>query len=209
MALRRRAELVFVALATLPFAGPAPASGTIYCCEDANRRPICADTLPPACYGRAYREISPQGHVRRHVAAPLTPEEVAKRDAEAQRRKDEETRLLKQRRVDQALLQTYTSLADLDNRETRAVGEVERDIEPLRVREAELLAERRRLVEGSGEGPSATRTGTGALQAVDAELASLRTVVDVKKREIEAIRTRFAADRRRYAELLATGEGRR
>ncbi|WP_332670632.1 hypothetical protein [Aromatoleum sp.] len=207
MALPRRAELFLVALATLPVAMPAPASGTIYCCEDANRRPICADTLPPACYGRAYREISSQGHVRRHVAAPLTPEEAAKRDAEAQRRKDEEARRLKQRRVDQALLQTYTSLTDIDNREARAVAEVERDIEPIRVREAELAAERRRLAETGGD-PEAARP-SATLQALDAELASLRTVVDVKQREIEAIRARFAADRRRYAELLANGEGRR
>lgn len=207
MAWPRRAELVLVALVTLPFATPAPAAGTIYCCEDASRRPICADTLPPACYGRAYREISPQGHVRRHVAAPLTPEETAKRDAEAQRRKDDEARLLKQRRVDQALLQTYTSLADIDNREARAVAEVERDIEPIRVREAELLAERRRAAEAGGAADPVRPSA--ALQALDAELASLRTVVDVKKREIEALRARFAADRRRYAELIANGEARR
>lgn len=207
MALPRRAELFLVALATLPVATPAPAGGTIYCCEDESRRAICADTLPPACYGRAYREISPQGHVRRHVAAPLTREEAAKRDAEAQRRKNEEARLLKQRRVDQALLQTYTSLADIDNREARAVAEVDRNIEPIRAREAELLAERRRLAEAA-DGADAARPPT-TLKAVDAELASLRTVVDVKRREIEAIRARFAADRRRYAELLANGEGRR
>jgi len=198
MALRRRAEVLLVALAALPPAAPAQASRTIYCCEAPNGTTTCADTLPPVCYGRAYREIS-QGIVRRHVAAPLTPQEIAKRDAEAQRRKDEEARLLKQRRVDQALLQTYTSLADIDNREERAVAEVEQGIEPLRVREAELLAERERRAEG----------GAGALQAVDAELASLRTVVEVKKREIEAIRARFAADRRRYAELIANGERRR
>lgn len=208
MALPRRVELLFLALAVLPLASPAQASRAIYCCEDGNGRTMCADTLPSACYGRAYREISPQGHVRRHVAAPLTREEIVRRDAEAQRRKDAEARLLKQRRIDQALLQTYTSLEDIDNREDRAVAEVEQAIRPLHVRESELLAERERLVESGAENPDAPRAAASALQLVDAELASLRSVVAMKNRDIEAIRARFAADRRRYAELLAN-EGRR
>jgi hypothetical protein len=37
-----------------------------------NGHQVCGDVLPQ-CYGKGYREVSPQGTVRRLVEAPLTP----------------------------------------------------------------------------------------------------------------------------------------
>jgi hypothetical protein len=212
MASPRLVELVLVAALALPLVAAAQTGGrSIYCCEDANGRPVCGDVLPAACYGRAYREISPQGTVRRHVAAPLTPQEIARRDAEAKRRKAEEERRLKQRRLDEALLETYKSLEDIDVRQDRALAQVQSGIESLRVREAELVV-RRGEVEAefdSYHGRDVPRELSNRLRNVDSELASHRTVIDAKTREMDAIRARFAADRRRYAELLASGVERR
>lgn len=198
------------------FAAPLPALGqevgrTIYCCEDVSGRPACGDMLPPACYGRAYREISPQGTVRKNVAAPLTALEIARRDAEEKRRKEEQERLLKQRRIDLALLETYTSLEDIDVRQDRAIAEVERTLEPVLAREAELLELRSQHDEEAAayRGRELPRDLGDAQRNVSIELAALRSVIDAKQREIEAIRARFAVDRRRYAELIAAGEERR
>lgn len=198
-------------LLALPPAVAAPSERTIYCCEDASGRPVCGDVLPTVCYGRAYREISPQGTVRRHVAAPLTSREIAQRDAEMQRRKDEEARLLKQRRLDQALLETYTSLEDIDNRQDRAIADIRGEIEAARARETELLGERRRLAEEAAayRGKDLPRNITVAQQSVDGELAAQKSIIDAKIRETDAVQARFAADRRRYAELIAAGEGHR
>ena len=57
----------------------------VYCC-DVGGQPVCGDILPAACYGRAYREVSPSGLVRRTVAAPLTPEEIAEQTREYEAR---------------------------------------------------------------------------------------------------------------------------
>ena len=53
-----------------------PSAAAIYCC-DVGGQPVCGDILPAACYGRAYREVSPSGIVRRVVPAPLSAEEIA------------------------------------------------------------------------------------------------------------------------------------
>ena len=212
MASPRLVELVLAAALALPLVAAAQTGGrSIYCCDDANGRPVCGDVLPAVCYGRAYREISPQGTVRRHVAAPLTPQEIARRDAEAQRRKADEERRLKQRRLDEALLETYKSLEDIDVRQDRALAQVERSIESLRTREAELVAQRSEVEAefDSYHGHDVPRELSNRLRNVDSELASHRSVLDAKTREMDAIRTRFAADRRRYAELLASGVERR
>jgi hypothetical protein len=211
MGLLRCAELLLLA-ALLATPLPAAAQGrTIYCCEDSTRRAVCGDVLPKECYGQAYREISPLGTVRRHVPAPLTTDEIARRDAAAQRRKDEEAHALKQRRLDQALLETYPSLDDIDVREERAVGEVQRNIDGLLAREAELLAKRKRYGEEVEfyRGRDLPRDLVSNMRALDSELAFYTSVREAKVKELEAVRAKFAADRRRYAELLLLGEGRR
>lgn len=202
-----------LALVAAPAAaqGQSPPAKVIYCCDDARGRPVCGDILPPACYGQAYREISPQGTVRRHVAAPLTAEEIARRDAEEQRRREEEARLFVQRRLDQALLETYTGLTDIDVREERALAEVERSVADIRLREIELVEQRARHEKEAEfyEGRELPREIETALRMIDAELSAYRSVLETKEAEKDAIRARFAADRRRYAELIAAGEGRR
>jgi hypothetical protein len=197
---RRLAELALLALVAAPGAGGALAAGTIYCCEDAGGRRVCGDLLPPACYGRAYREIDRQGTVRREVAAPLSAEEIARRQAQATREREQEIRALKQRRLDHALLETYPSLAELDTRRERVLGELDQAIAELRQREAELLA-RRKALDGA-------RGAADELRGLDGELASQRSVIAAKVSEREAVRAKFDEDRRRYVELTATSGAR-
>lgn len=200
-----------VALLLAIVSSAAMAQKTIYCCDDDRGRPICGDVLPAACFGKAYREISPQGTVRRHVAAPLTAEEIARRDAEEQRRREEEARLAIQRRQDQALLETYQSLDDIDYLEARALAEVDREMLVIEEREQELAVQRERLEQESEfyVGRDMPREISTGLRLIDTELAAYRSVRDSKEAEKQSIRERFAADRRRYAELIAAGEERR
>lgn len=189
----------------------AVAQQTIYCCDDDRGRPVCGDVLPSVCFGKAYREISPQGTVRRHVAAPLTAEEIARRDAEEQRRREEEARLAIQRRLDLALLETYQSLDDIDYLEARALAEVDRDLVVIEEREQELEMQRQRLMEEAEfyVGRDLPREVATGLRLIDTEMAAYQSVRHSKEAEKQSIRERFAADRRRYAELIAAGEGRR
>ena len=71
--MHRRA--LFLALwAALPVGAQTPSRGSVFCCMD-NGHQVCGDVLPMQCFGKSYREMSPQGTVRRIVEAPLTPEQ--------------------------------------------------------------------------------------------------------------------------------------
>lgn len=183
---------------------------SIYCCDDDQRRPVCGDVLPAVCYGKAYREISPQGMVRRHVAAPPTAEELARKEAEERERREAQARLEVQRRLDLALLETYRSLDDIDGREARELAEIERGLEAIREREAELLARRERFERESEfyQGRDLPREITTGLRIIETEMLANRKLIEAREAEAEAVKVRFAADRRRYAELIASGEGR-
>ena len=89
-----------VTLATAAESAPATGSGKFFCCTDASGKQVCGDTLPHACYGRAYRELGQSGQTLREVDAPLTAEQRAKRAAEEELRKEEEVRLKEQQRQD-------------------------------------------------------------------------------------------------------------
>lgn len=209
------AMLLLAGIVATLFAVPTPAHAqavkSIYCCDDENGRPICGDVLPSACFGRAYREMSPQGAVRRYVDAPLSREERARR-AEAERlEREEAARLLVQRRLDEALFETYPSLEAIDEREARALAEIERSVADVRLREQELQEQRKRYEQEAEfyQGRDMPRELENALRSVDTEMAAYRSVIDSKDAEKDALRERFAADRKRYAELLASGFSRR
>lgn len=180
-------------------------SRNIYCCESEQGQSVCADVLPLACYGRAYREISPRGAVLRSVAAPLTPAEAARLEAENRRKAREEAVLRQQRRFDAALLETYRSLEEIDVREERALADVDSSIADIRRRQKELAAEREELeqrIEGFAPEP-VPEVLQHARRAVGAEYASYERVLVAKLAERAAVVERYATDRRRYAELMA------
>ncbi len=183
--------------------GAGTGSKVIYCCEDNSGQTVCGDILPTVCFGRAYREISSQGIIKRNVAAPLTPDEVARRAAEERRLRAVAAREAKQRQLDQALLETYRSMADIEARRDRALAEIDRSVETLREREKELVARQDEIQKNieskpAGKVPAAM---TEDLANAEAELATHRQVIDTKLRERETVRTRFEDDQRRYIEL--------
>ncbi|WP_407279038.1 hypothetical protein U5817_23630 [Aromatoleum evansii] len=201
MASRRSPELLVALLLGLTLANTAGAK--VYCCEDASGRRQCGDVLPQACYGRAYREMGPQGTIKREVSAPLTADEIARRNAAEQQKKDDETRQAKQRRLDQALLETYASVEDLDRRRDKDVADIERSIEEARKRDKELRTKRQRFEKEAEfhKGRDLPRDLAANLRSIDSELASQGKLIEDKTRELEATRARFEADRARYVEL--------
>ncbi len=207
----RSAWLALLALGLLS-APAAPAQNgarVTYCCSDARGVQVCGDILPQACYGRSYREIDPNGLVRRQVDAPMTAEERARRDAEVQRKRAEERRVLEQRRKDMALLNTYVDEADILFQRDRKVRELEEIIAKLDERLQEELKKSEALKNEAEfylnkPMPTELRKDISGNQA---DIAALRYTIANRRKDIEAVRTKYEDDRRRYLEI--TGSARR
>ena len=138
----RRLALLCALVAVLPMG--AQAQRSVYCCLD-NGHQVCGDVLPPQCYGKSYREMSPQGTVRRLVEAPLTPEQLARKEAEDRARRAEQLRQRAELRRNQSLLETYSSVADIDARRDRAIQSVELELKQAEAVRAQLLQKRTSL----------------------------------------------------------------
>lgn len=190
-------------LMAMPFAHAQMASkGTVYCCTD-NGHQVCGDVLPAQCFGKSYREMSPQGTVRRNVEAPLSPEQLARREAEERARRTEVARQRAEMRRNQSLLETYSSVADIESRRDRAVESVELELRQAEARHGQLMKKRAGLLREAEffQKRAMPPNLAASLRESDSELAAQTSIMEAKRRDIEVIRTRFEQDRSRYIAL--------
>lgn len=195
--------LLLLSLLALP-AGAA-AQTTTYCCVDGSGSRICGDTLPPACFNRAYRIVAPSGRTIREVEAPLTPEQRARREAELRAQREQAAREAEAKRRDQVLLDSYASVDEIDVRRDREIAVLEAEIKQARAREADLLATQAKLEKLKPASGPVPRDVAVDLDTVAAELRAVRSVIASKQRDIDNIRNRFGQDRKRYVELIQQG----
>ncbi len=180
------------------------AAGELFCCtEPASGRRICADMLPQQCRGLAYRVFDRAGNPIRDVAAPLTPEQKTAAAAEAQRKKEEEEKRLEQRRIDQALLTTYATAEDIDMAQRKAEGDVQLTIQTATAKITDLQKSQRKLAEEAEFYKRKTMPPEldTKLRTVGHEIRLQQELIQVKRKELESIRSKYDSDRQRYFQL--------
>lgn len=190
-------------IALLLVASASHAGGEIYCCQSAQGRSVCADTLPDQCRGRAYRILDSGGNVIREVGQALTTEEKQARVAEEKRRKQQEEAVREQRRRDQALLDTYATVQDIDISQRKAendlnyaISAAQARIDVAEVKHKKLLNEAE-FYRKKGLPPELARD----LRSVEYEIRIEQDLIDAKKRDFDTVRAKYDADRQRYIEL--------
>jgi hypothetical protein len=196
--------IVLTLLEGLPVA---VAAGKLYCCNDASGKQVCGDLMPQECYGRAYRELGDTGRTVRNVDAPLTAEQRAERAAEDEKRKLEEVAIKEQQRKDQALLNTYGSVRDIEAMRERALGDVQKSIAEAEARIAEIKAQRVKFQNEAEfykkkQLPPEIQKG---LKDADFEIRAQQSVIDSKKKEMEVIGEKYDADKRHFLDLSRRG----
>lgn len=187
------------------------ATGAIYCCESESGQRVCGNPLPNVCMGRAHRIIGANGMVIKEVAAPMSAAERAAAEREDRRKELEAARRRSQQLQDRALLDTYSSVQDIDERERRAVDDFQQDLDKASRRMEELEKEAIRLTEES-KLYADSDIPLDLKQAVNdnkAERAAQLTVIEAKQKSIEAVKARFDRDRERYKVLSGHGEASR
>jgi len=181
-----------------------PAAAKTYCCTDKTGHRVCGDTLPEQCENVAYREVGEKGV--RNVAAPLTAEQRAQRDAEAARKKEQERVVGEQRRKDQALLNTYGNEKDIDILRDRAVADMEMAGKQTQEKYDAALKRKQTLgreLEFYAKKPIPNSLKS-QIQENEIEIQAHKKAIEDKNRNIEATRAKFEGDRMRYRELTGT-----
>lgn len=200
---RRSFPVLVVAAALSVTSGPACAQTRIYTCKDASGRTLTSDRPLPECQGREGRVLSGQGTTVQKIDAPLTPEQIAAREAEQHKKREEDERRREQARKDKALLNTYSSLDDIENKRQRALAQVERE---MRESERRISLLDRQAAENRAEAEFYKKKALPPelKRRVDENEASIRAerhLYEAKKGEVAQVNARFDEDRRRYVDL--------
>jgi len=177
----------------------------VFSCE-ADGRLVFGDTLPKECYGRAWVEKINGIVVYRKEAQP-TPDESARRREQARRQEKARKEALRQKRQDDALLERYPSLKDLEQRRDREIAELDKVIGELRVDE-EKLATRRKSFDDEMKtisGKPVQDDLKRAMKYADEELAQARMAIERKINERDSLRQRFDVDYRHYLKITSSG----
>jgi len=179
----------------------------IICWKDKSGKVIgCGDKVPPEYEDAATKELDRSGMTRKTTE---TAEDQAKRAAQDKAlatQKAEEKKLLdEQRRRDSALLNTYASEKEIDQRRDREVQVVEAQITQLRVshtnatnRHKDALS-RIAAAEKTKKPPSDALKGEAEDAAAD--MAKLEHNIASKNKDVEDIRARYAQTKQRYMDL--------
>ena len=174
-----------------------------FCCNDAAGKYVCGDTVPVACYGRAYRELGADGRTMREIEAPLTAEQRARKAAEEDARRREAQQQKEQQRKDQALMETYVNAEEIETMRKRALDDVHQSIRNTEARIAEIK-QRRKKFEDEAEFykkkmlPADVQKG---LEDANLEIKSQESVIEAKKKEIGVIQAKYDDDLKRYLDL--------
>lgn len=174
-----------------------------YCCTDADGVQICSDRLPQQCFNRAYR-VMEGGTVVRREEAPLTAEQRRQRILEERRKFEEERARREALRRDRILIDTYNSVQDIDVQRERAIKEIEHGMLQAKNELVELEKQRQALIEETEfyKRKAMPIELRAAIRANEADIAAQQSIVDSKKKDIDAVNARFDEDKRRYVQLL-------
>jgi type IV secretory pathway VirB10-like protein len=189
-----------ILLAALALPAAAQQGNKLYCCDGGR---ICADSLPAQCRGKAFRILDEKGNVIKEVGPPLTADQKAQLVLEEKQRKEAEEKLKEQRRKDQALLDTYATLDDIDIAQRKAEGDVNLAIKDI---EAKIEASRKKRKKFEDEAEFYKKKTlpvevTKGLGEADHEIKTQQELLAVKRGDLQTIKTKYDTDRKRYIEL--------
>jgi hypothetical protein len=202
--------LAVLGLALLPLAAGAQS----FRCVGKDGKKYYGSTVPQQCIGLPVEQLNSQGTVVQRMDPQGDEKKRVAREAEAeQKRKDDELAREAQRR-NRALLATYSSDKDIEEARGRALADNQKQIRDIQTR-IEQIKKRQagfdKEMEFYKEAPAVKGKAKAApkppaklmedIQNTEVDLRSQENLIDIKKKEVEAINAKYDEDKRRYSEL--------
>lgn len=162
-----------------------------------------SDRMPADAVNRASTKLSPQGIPVRKVDPAATPETLKAREAELEKQKDAQRQQQETARRDRALLDSYTTEADIDLARLRAMRTVDDALQSTLGFRSQLEKRRASLVERKTAlaGKPVPADLERELASVDGELARQDELIAQKYKQIDEIKLRYEADKERWRQL--------
>lgn len=192
--------IVLLALAALQVG-----AGTIKKWVDERGITHYGDSIPPEYVKQGSTEFSSMGTVVKKTERAITIEERKAQEEERINQEAAKQKDMEQQRRDKALLNTYTSEKEIDLARDRNLqqAEVQSKSAELRIKQVE-----ERLAKYRSQAAASTKAGKPILADLKQDIANAESeirhqkdTIQQKKKDIDAVRAKFEADKLRYREL--------
>ncbi len=211
----RTSAFIVAALALAPLA----ASAQSFRCVGKDGKKYYGSTIPQECVGQRVEQLDKQGSVIRRIDPEGDEKARAAKEADAAKKRQEEAANREESRRNRALLATYTSEKDIDDARGRAlednqkaVKEVEARIADLKKKQAGFAKEMEFYQEPAAKdskgkpkpaakAPKIPPKLSEDIKNTEIDLAAQQQLLDVKKKEVDAINAKYDEDKKRYLEL--------
>ena len=163
------------------------------------------EVIPPEYKDQAAQEMSEQGVTLRKWDAAVTPEQRKAIEAKSVREREDKQREFEQRRRDLALVNTYTSAKEIDERRDRTLQlpvQAIQGLEPrLKKAQQKLASLQQQVTALNSAGKRVPRNLELDLADQQGEIDTIQAEVERYKAEIELIKGKYDGDRKRYLEI--------
>lgn len=179
----------------------APALGNMYKWVDEKGVTHYGDSIPPEYVRSGTTELNKQGRAVKRTAPALTPEQIRAQEEERNRRLEDEKAAREQKRKDDALLATYTSVKEIDQLRARNIAAVEGVVKGAQNRIAELKKRKAELEELEKGKKPLTAEMRREQKSIEQELPVQTGLMEQKSKELSGIQAKFDGERRRFEEI--------
>lgn len=193
-----------------PAGKSSPGSSQFYRWVDSNGKVHYGDTMPAEYANQGSKEINKSGRVLKETAPALTPEQIKARSEAEARDKEAKASADEQKRRDKALLASFTTVGELDLAEKRNLEAIDVQIKSreLRIKSVQgrldsLKKQEERMTSRNKPIPDDL---TESIQQTEKEIASMRGYIGDLEDDKREMRSRYAADRKRFMELKGMQE---
>ena len=167
-----------------------------------------SETLPSEAKDRSSTEIDKKGRELRKNDAALTPAQIKAIQDDKERRKSEEKQLAEQRRRDNALLNTYTTEAEIDGARDRAISGATQSMQAIEARlktaRGKIDALRKQMADWKAKGKPVPDSLKDELAAAERDESKVAADLKGKETEIQNLRQKYELDKARFVELSAS-----
>ena len=190
-----------VVLLGLPIAQDASAQKIVCWKDKAGKTVGCGDKVPPEYQDNASQEIDKRGVVRKtNESADEKAKRLAKEKEDEKVKAELDKKAAEQKRIDSALINTYTNEKEIDLRRDRDLATIDGQITQMKVMQKNAQ-DRQKEVKGRVGAKPTTDVQKEELARADAAVTKADQALVDKEKEKDEIRARYAAMRARYTEL--------
>jgi hypothetical protein len=195
---------IVVVLSVLAAALPLASQAQTVRCVGNDGKKYFGQTVPSQCLGQAVEYLDKSGNVIKRVAAALTPEQRAAKDAEERKNAEAAAVAKDEARRNRALIETYTSEKDIDFARQRALKDNEVVVKEIESRVAQIakrgqeLKKEMEFYQGKNRPPAKLAED---VKNNEIDINSQQQLLTAKKKEVDSINAKYDDDKKRFIDL--------